>query len=266
VTAILAAYPTLFRIALATMIQYRVSGLIWMIGSVLEPVIFLVVWSVAARSAGGSVGGMDPHDFAAYYMLVLVVNHLTFSWITEIFQYRIQYGMLSFQLLRPLHPIHQDVADNVAYKLVNLIVIAPALAVCWFLFEPRFPVAWSLPYAVLALPMGFAARFLLDWSVALVAFWTTRVMAVNRIYYAILWFTSGRMAPIALLPGVLRPLAHALPFYYALAFPVELALGRLTPAEVWRGFAMQVLWVGVGALIITTVWRAALRRFTAVGT
>jgi len=174
--------------------------------------------------------------------------------------------MLSFQLLRPLHPIHQDVADNVAYKLVNLIVIAPALAVCWFLFEPRFPVAWSLPYAVLALPMGFAARFLLDWSVALVAFWTTRVMAVNRIYYAILWFTSGRMAPIALLPGVLRPLAHALPFYYALAFPVELALGRLTPAEVWRGFAMQVLWVGVGALIITTVWRAALRRFTAVGT
>jgi ABC-2 type transport system permease protein len=266
VTSLAAAYPTLFRLALAVMIQYRASGVIWMIGSVLEPVIFLVVWSVAARSSGGSVGGMDPHDFAAYYMLVLVVNHLTFSWITEIFQYRIQYGVLSFQLLRPLHPIHQDIADNLAYKLVNLIVIGPALIVCWLLFDPRFPVAWSLPYAVLALPMGFAARFLLDWSVAMVAFWTTRIMAVNRIYYAILWFASGRVAPIALLPGVLRPLAHALPFYYALAFPVELALGRLTPAEIWRGFVMQAVWVGLGAVIITTVWRAALRRFTAVGT
>jgi ABC-2 type transport system permease protein len=266
VTAVLAAYPTLFRIALAVMIQYRASGVIWMIGSVLEPVIFLVVWSVAARSAGGSVGGMDPRDFAAYYMLVLVVNHLTFSWITEIFQYRIQYGVLSFQLLRPLHPIHQDLADNLAYKLVNLIVIGPALIVCWLLFDPRFPVAWSLPYAALALPMGFAARFLLDWSVAMVAFWTTRIMAVNRIYYAILWFASGRVAPIALLPAVLRPVAHALPFYYALAFPVELALGRLTPAEVARGFAMQALWVALGAVLITTVWRAAVRRFTAVGT
>jgi len=266
VSALLALHRTLFRIGLAIMIQYRASGVIWMIGSILDPVIFLVVWSVAARSAGGRVGDMDPHDFAAYYIALMLVSHLTFSWITEVFQYRIQYGSLSFELLRPVHPIHADIADNIAYKLVMLLVAIPAVVGCWMLFEPRVHfVGWSLATAGLAVPLGFAVRFMIDWSVALVAFWTTRTMAVNRTYYGVSMFVSGRVAPLALLPGPLGALAQALPFYYALAFPVELALGRLSPTEALRGFAMQVLWLLLGAALITTVWRAAVRRFTAVG-
>ena len=61
------------------MIQYRASGLIWMIGAVLDPIIFLVVWSVAARASGGTVGGMAPSDFAAYYIVLMLVNHLTLT-------------------------------------------------------------------------------------------------------------------------------------------------------------------------------------------
>ena len=91
------------------MIQYRASGLIWMIGAVLDPIIFLVVWSVAARASGGTVGGMAPSDFAAYYIVLMLVNHLTFTWIMEVFQYRIQYGNFNAELLRPVHPIHMDI-------------------------------------------------------------------------------------------------------------------------------------------------------------
>ena len=42
-------------------IQYRASGMIWMLGGTLEPVIYLVVWSVVARSQGGEVAGFA-HD------------------------------------------------------------------------------------------------------------------------------------------------------------------------------------------------------------
>jgi ABC-2 type transport system permease protein len=259
-------YAAMLRISVLGQIQYRASGMIWMIGSILEPVIFLVVWSTVARSQGGEVGGFGPQQFAAYYITLMLVNHLTFSWIMEVFQFRIQYGDLSFQLLRPVHPIHADVADNLAYKLVMMVVVAPAVIILMLLFRPRFDVVpWSLAVFVPALILAFSTRFLLEWSMALAAFWTTRVTAINRTYFSIMMFLSGRVAPIALLPDWLQDLALVLPFYGFIAFPVELALGRLTPEQAVSGLLTQLVWLAIAIGVISSLWRVAVRRFSAVG-
>jgi ABC-2 type transport system permease protein len=265
-TAWLRFYGAMLRIAVLGQIQYRASGMIWMIGSILEPVIFLVVWSTVARSQGGEVGGYGPHEFAAYYITLMLVNHLTFSWVMETFQYRVQSGDLSFQLLRPVHPIHGDIADNLAYKLVMMVVVTPAVVILVLVFQPHFEwVGWSLAVFVPALFLGFATRFLFEWSLALAAFWTTRVTAINRTYFSIMIFLSGRVAPIALLPVWLRETAQALPFYGFIAFPVELALGRLTPDQAMAGLRTQLLWLAIAAGVIASLWRVAVRRFSAVG-
>lgn len=265
-TALLRLYGSLMRIAILTNLQYRASGLIWMIGMILEPVIYLIVWSSIARSGGEELAGFDARDFAAYYLVFFLCTHVTFSWIMEVFQYRVQQGTLSFELLRPVHPIHEDLADNVGYKLVMLVVLLPAAAALYFTFEPRFtPVGWSLALFVVALPLGFFVRFLVEWSLALSAFWTTRTTAVNRAYYSVLLFLSGRVAPIALLPVWLADTARALPFYWMVGFPVELALGRLTPTEALRGIGTQVVWVAVALAMLSLLWRAATRRYAAVG-
>ena len=62
-----AFYAAMLRISVLGQIQYRAQGAIWMIGSILEPVIFLVVWTTVAHSRGGEVGGYGPQQFAAYY-------------------------------------------------------------------------------------------------------------------------------------------------------------------------------------------------------
>ena len=49
-------YLQQFKTTLAMMFQYRASLLIWMIGQVLEPLVYLIVWSVVSNSSGGSVG------------------------------------------------------------------------------------------------------------------------------------------------------------------------------------------------------------------
>jgi ABC-2 type transport system permease protein len=98
-----------------------------------------------------------------------------------------------------------------------------------------------------------------------VTFWTTRTQAINRTYFGVLMFMSGRVAPIALLPSVLQDVTAVLPFYYMVAFPVELAVGRLSPAQAVDGFLIQILWVGVTLGLVTSTWRFALKRFSAVG-
>ncbi|HXX46881.1 MAG TPA: ABC transporter permease, partial [Myxococcota bacterium] len=66
-------YAALIRTALLVEMQYRASNLIWLIGMVVEPLIYLVVWSAAATAQGGSLGGFGPHEFAAYYLVLAAV-------------------------------------------------------------------------------------------------------------------------------------------------------------------------------------------------
>ena len=259
-------YRALSRVAVAMQIQYRASGVIWMLGSIIEPTIYLIVWSTVAQSRGGEVGGFEPRDLAAYYIALMVVNHLTFTWIMHEFQYRIQTGHFSVVLLRPVHPIHGDVADNVAYKAVQLVVMLPAAVLLALAFEPRFEAgAASLLLFVPALLLAFAVRFLVEWALACAAFWTTRVNAINQIYFAVLMFFAGRIAPISLLPGWLHDVTVLLPFYWMVAFPVEVLLGRVAPADAVEGFGVQLLWLAFAATVLHFVWRGAVRRFTAVG-
>ena len=264
-THLLPVYRTLLRISLAEQLQYRVANAIWMLGLVLEPLVFLVVWSTVARGEGGSVAGFGPRDFAAYYIALLFVNHLTFSWVMHEFEFFIQSGQLSFRLLRPIHPIHGDLADNLAYKALMLALLVPAAAALAFAFEPRFPLGPGLLLVLPALALGFALRFLFEWTLALAAFWTTRVTALNQIYFAVLMFMSGRVAPLPLLPDGLRAAADALPFYWMIGFPVELAVGRVPEGRVLAGFAAQGAWIAAGAGLLALVWRRAVRRHAAVG-
>jgi ABC-2 type transport system permease protein len=260
-------YRAYFRTAVATQLQYRASGAIWMIWSILEPVIYLVVWSTVAKEQGGAVQGFGPRDFAAYYMVLLVVNHLTFSWVMHDMQFRIQFGHFSFALMRPVHPIHEDICDNVAYKLVMLVMTLPALAVLYFLFDPRFDTTLAAAAAFIPVVLiAFLMRFMFEWALALAAFWTTRVTALNQIYFALLMFFAGRVAPIALLPPILQTIASKAPFYYMVGFPVDVLLGHVETGDIWAGFAIQIAWLIAAWATVTFAWRRSVAQFSAVGT
>ena len=259
-------YVQQFKTTLAMMFQYRASLLIWMIGHVLEPLVYLIVWSVVAASEGGSVGDYTKREFAAYFIVLMLVNHVTYTWIMYEFEYRIRHGSLSFALLKPVHPIHSDIADNVSSKVITLpfmLVIAVVLAV---IFHPSLsPPPWAIGVFVPALLLAFLVRFLLEWTLAQAAFWTTRVSAINQTYFVLLLFLSGQIMPLTLLPHPVRILAEVLPFRGMVGFPVELLLGRLTPAEALMGLGIQAAWVITGLVLLRVVWRAGVRVYSAVG-
>ena len=101
-------YPVLFRTDLAVQFQYRAAMVIWLIGLVIQPVIYLVVWLAVTEARDGQVGDFTSGDFAAYYITYMVVNHITFTWFMFEFEYRVRSGSFSPLLLQPLHPIHRS--------------------------------------------------------------------------------------------------------------------------------------------------------------
>ncbi|HXF61287.1 MAG TPA: ABC-2 family transporter protein [Caldilineaceae bacterium] len=266
----MAAYAEIYWVQLKTQLavqfQYRVAMLIWLIGMVIEPVMYLAVWSTVARYQGGEVGGFTAADFVAYYLLMMLVNHATFTWIMWEYEYRVRDGTLSALLLRPIHPIHGDIADNLAYKALTLTVLLPlALLLAWLFRASSQWQWWSLALFLPAVALAGAMRMLAEWTLAMAAFWTTRVNAINQVYFVALYFFSGWIAPLDLFPQFVQQAAYLLPFRWIIYFPIELGLGRLSPQQALAGLAAQVIWIGLLLLLLKLIWRAGVKRFSAVG-
>lgn len=259
-------YQQHFKTMTAVHLQYRVAMIIWLIGLVIEPVVYLVVWTNVARASGGTVNGFTAADFAAYFIASMVVNHLTFTWHMWEYDYRIREGLLSPLLLRPLHPIHADFAENLSYKVITSLVMIPATIALILIFKPTFNLtpAHSLAF-IPALTLAFSIQFLWGWALAMISFWTTRVNAIIRMYFLGKLFLAGQLAPIALLPVWVQNIATFSPYRWMLSFPVELLLGRANTADIWWGLLAQGFWTILGVVAVKLIWRAGVKQYAAFG-
>lgn len=265
-TDLLVLYRAQFKTTIAEQFQYRGALVIWLIGLILEPVIYLSVWSTVAQSQGGAVDGFTAADFAAYYLVALVVSQATFTWIMWEMEYWIRQGSLSPLLVRPVHPIHRHIANNLTFKLLTMAILVPVVLVLSIVFQPNFTLsAWTALAFIPALALAMALRFAIEWTLASLAFWVTRVTAINQLYFVIFLFLSGFAAPLDLLPGPVRTLAEWLPFYRMLGFPVELLLGRLSPIQAALGFGAQLAWLGIALVLLNVTWAKGVRQYSAVG-
>lgn len=261
---LVAIYRACFHASVAMQLQYRLSLVIWLLGLVIQPLIYLVVWRTVAGT--GSVGGYSAGDFAAYYLVLIIVNHVTFTWVMFEFDFEIRQGTLSAKLLKPTNPIHMHLADNVAYKLLTMVIVLPTSAALALHFRPTLaPTLGQAALFVVALALAFALRWIVEYTIALSAFWTTRINSVSNVYGAVFWFMAGLIAPTATMPPLLQQVAAILPFRSMVAFPIELLLGRQSGPDIVVGLATQLVWIGLALGVNAGVWRVGLRRYAAVG-
>jgi ABC-2 type transport system permease protein len=259
-------YLTVFRAAIATQFQYRGPNYFYMIGMIVEPIVYLVVWSTVARQQGGSVGGITPGEFAAYYIVWTLVRNMNIVLTPYAWEDRIRNGQMSGELLRPVHPIHYDIAYFAGWKIPVITMWLPIAALLVLLFRPEVEVT-PLEGAVFAVAIwgAYLVRTMFMWVLGLVTFWTTRVGAIFEAWFMAELLLSGRLVPLALMPDWVRTLATFTPFPSSFGFPIDALVGDLTPGELLRGLAFQAMWVAIGAAIVAVSWRFAVRRFSAVG-
>jgi ABC-2 type transport system permease protein len=264
--ALLTYYGAQFAVEFANQLAYRGAVLIWLISLVTQPLISLVVWTTVARTNGGSAGGFSTGEYAAYFVAVMVVNQLTFTWHAWEFEWRIRTGYFSPILLRPIHPVHNDIAENLTFKALTFVVLLPTAIGLGIAFGADFdPSPWDLVAFAPVMILAMALRFLVEWTLALAAFWLTRTMSVNQVFGVAAFFLAGQAAPLALFPEPVQIIAAILPFRWMLAFPVELLLGRLSGAEIALGLLVQLVWIAIALALMRIVWARGVRRYSAVG-
>lgn len=262
--ALLDFYIAEYKICVATYTQYRALLGIWFFARIVEPVTYMMVWSSIAGQ--DDIASYTRGEFAAYYIVIMVVNQMTFAKILWRFEDRIRHGSLSQFLLRPIFLFHKDVADNIGFKTFSLLFVSIAVIVLVFLFRPTFETPlWSAVAFLPALAAAWMVNQVVDYTVGMSAFWVTRTDSIDRLFYSVLFFFSGRFAPLVLLPVPMQWIADVLPFRWILTFPTQLALGQLSPAEAVGGFAAQAIWFAIGLCGMLVFWHIGVKHYSAVG-
>jgi len=259
-------YAAHMRQAVLTQFQYRAANYFYMIGMIAEPVVYLVVWSTIARAQGGSVDGLTPGDFAAYYIVWTLVRNMNIVLTPFAWEERIKDGMLAGQLMKPVHPIHEDLAGFMGWKIVVLLLWIPIAAVLVVLFRPTLnPTLLQGVVFSFAIWGAYLIRAIMQWSLGLITFWTTRVAAVFEAYYLSEMLLSGRVFPLVLMPKWFQTLTWYFPFRWSFSFPIVALTGPIKNRDLFIGLGMQVAWTLVSIGILYLVWPRAVRRFSSVG-
>jgi ABC-2 type transport system permease protein len=260
-------YQRLWQVNWASQWQYRANLLMYLLYWLVSPVVYLAVWTAVANSQG-SVRGLTANDFTTYYMTLLIVDQLTTDITIHILAYKIQDGSLSSELLLPIHPILTGtLVNNIAFKVLAFTALIPVWIVLFLLFRPDFS-AVSLSNVLLAIPavvIGFGISFLFGAVITCLAFWTTRIYSISDFYYSLGILFAGQFVPLDLMPPVIQQIAQYLPFQLLRYFPIQLILGKQPPELVARNFLMAGIWFFIALAVFRWVWRAGLKKFSAVG-
>jgi len=245
-------------------IQHRgfffVLAFLWMI----PPLIALFVWSAAAGE--GSVGGLTRGAFVAYYLILILVNQLTYSQSNWTVGDEIRYGGLTPWLLRPIPPVYNMLASEAAGKVVYLLFSVPVVGLLALVLRPELHLRLeNALFALPALAMAWGLRFFWGLWLAELAFWSTRADALLVVQDSLVFVFSGLVAPVALLPGALQRWAQLLPFRYMVGFPVEILTGQLSRGEILQGLAVQGGWLAAALALAWLVWRGGVKHYTAIG-
>ena len=260
-------YQRLWQVNWSEQWQYRANLLMYQLFWLVSPVVYLAVWVTVANSQG-SVGGLTANDFIAYYMTLLIVDQLTSDITIHVLAYKIQDGTMSGDLLRPVHPIlTSTLVNNIAFKALSFIALIPIWFVLNLLFRPNFGAVTvqSLLLAVPGILLGFAISFLLGATITCVAFWTTRVYSLSEFYFALITLFSGQFVPLQLMPRIVQDISQFLPFQMFKYVPIEVILNRMPMEVILRNYAAGLIWLVISWFLFRWIWRAGIRRFSAVG-
>ncbi len=245
----------------AYMLEYRAELFLWALSGSL-PLILMGVWTQAAQSGQF---GLEPLDFARYFLTVFLIRQFTVVWVIWEFEKEVVEGRLSPRLLQPLDPVWHHVASHFAERFARLPFAIALVAIFFMLYPQAFwiPSLGNFLLFVVTVILAFVLRFLIQYTFALFAFWTERASAIESFWFLFFLFFSGMIAPLEMFPPVARAVVQWTPFPYLIHFPAAILIGL--PENIGRGFLMMLGWVLLFFVLNRWLWRRGLKQYSGMG-
>ena len=262
---------TFLSVYYSLMTTYRAEIFLWAIATSL-PLIMMGVWIEAGASGHFP---MNEAELTRYFIAVFIVRQFSIVWVIHDFEYHVVTGRLSPLLLQPINPVWRFIAPHLSEQLARLPFVVCLVALLLWLYPQALSAQdgseerWALVFNRIVLSgvmiyCAFALRFLMQYTLAMLAFWMERVTACDRLLMIPYLFLSGLIAPLEMFPENIRILATYTPFPYLVWFPASLLAGG--DIQILKPLIVITVWLLVFQLLARTVWRRGLYKYSAMGT
>jgi ABC-2 type transport system permease protein len=265
-----AKYGRVFTVGLQNTFVYRWNFILRSAFGIVPLIGTIFLWkAMYAGDPNRQLAGYEFGQLIMYFaMVVLVENLITPTEDEWQIAGDIREGRLSALLLKPINYLFYRFTLYASYRLLYTLVILPGVLLIFFFLRsyitlPSDPGTW-LAFAVSTMMAGLI-QFFIAYTLAMIAFWLLEISTVVFIVMSFEYFLSGQLFPLDMLPPWLGTIIRWSPFPCEIYFPVQIFMQRVTGPALWQGLAIQAAWVIIMYLLATTLWRAGLRKYQAVG-
>jgi ABC-2 type transport system permease protein len=254
------------KLGIVTRFAYPID---FMMGILVIPLATFAVeaafWMGIFNASGMETFGGFTAPYYLSYLLWLVLQLGSLNWRFERAMIaEINSGAVNALLLRPGSFYEFHLGKYMGQKLLCAALMTPVIiAIAYW---------WQLPFYIERLPaallMGVcyaAVFFSLHFAVASMAFFLDHVYSLNNTKNMIIWFLTGELFPLDLLPSPLKEYAIALPFSCGTYLPAAYMSGRISTAQFSQGFVSLAIGAMVFGLLARFIWQRGLRSYGGTG-
>jgi ABC-2 type transport system permease protein len=267
---VVSKYLRVINIGFQNTFVYRWNFLLRVLFSFIPLMGTFYLWNAIYKNSEATVSGYGFNQMISYFLALILLDSLA-SPTEDDFQIagEIRDGLINQFLLKPMNYLVYRFSLFWSYRLIYTVVTCIPV-VCMFIWMREYltlPLSWK-PWSLWLVATFFSAtlQFLIAYCSALLAFWILDISAPIFIIFSMEYLAGGHVFPLDLLPPTLYAfLMTFTPFPYEYWFPMGILLRRLSPTEIFHGFMMQLLWLGIFSFLAHFIWRRGIRRYAAVG-
>lgn len=222
-------------------------------------------WTGLIEASGNELLAGFPARYYLGYFLYGILQLGSMNWRFERTMIsEINSGAVNALLLRPSSFFEYHMGQLLGQKLITAVAMIPVISlIAW---------VWDLPFHPERLPLVFlmgvcyvTLLFSVHFAVASMAFFFDNVYSLNNSKNMILWFLSGELMPLDLLPSPIREWVIALPFSCGIYIPAAYLSGRIDLNAFIKGFMSLAIGGIVFGLLAQFIWKKGLRRYGGTG-
>lgn len=256
----------IFKAAIKNSMAYRFDMALSIIVAPAALIVTYFLWNaIYSNSNVDIIGGFALTELIAYFVMSWIVGGFSWTPVDNDLSYDIRHGNIVKELLKPINFIKLwFFADMGGRFLAVIIELIPIWVICLFLFNLKLNIAY-LPFFIVALPLTFTINYLILSIVGMSAFWVIQNNGVRKLNRIFTLFLSGMLLPITFFPAWFQKLSYFLPYQYLTFVPVNIGLGKYSIPVTLKFLGLQIVWIFILYLLNFLVWRAAMKRVSAVG-
>ena len=260
-------YLATFRSGLSSLLEYRMD---YFSNSFLSLLVLIGVqyflWSsVYAGRDNQSIGNYSSDSMFLYVTLAALYGVIIRSGrIEKNVSEEIRKGDLNKYLIKPISHLGFSAALAAADRIG--VIIATCILVPFIPLLTQSQI--SLPGCALSVLLVFNAmliKFFISMAISYLAFWFEETWTFHVIFDLSMWFLSGSLVPLDIMPHWIQSISVWFPFQYLSYVPAAFSIGQLTMDVAWFHISISALWCCITWGIARVIWKAGVKSFGAYG-